>query len=1203
MFRRAHRLSAPLLCATLALPANVAAEPTPSPRPAASAAGTILVLDGSGSMWGRIDGEPKISIAQRAIGALIDALPEEAELGLVLYGHRREADCADIEMAVPVGPGTREAIRATVGAVSPKGKTPLSDAVEAAARELDYEHAAATVILVSDGRETCERDPCAVGAALEAAGAGFTAHVVGFDVADEADRAQLQCLAENTGGRFIAAADAAELNAALAEVGFTPASGERAVTPPDPDAPRLDMVFSATDGEAGPRMRSGLLWSLAALPGDTAVVAGFDAADLRIALAPGVYRAEALRLADGARVSAEVEIAEAGPRTVTLALPATRPPARVAATAEATAGATIDIEWSGPREPDDVIALAAPGDDAQARLVHAAATGEGPVRLRLPPTPGAYEIRYVRAEGADILARATVVVAPAEARLAVNGAAQAGGEIALEWSGPAYAGDRLLLVAAGEADAAPVAQAFARGDGPVAIPLPAEPGSYELRYLMDHGDMVLARLPLDVADVAATLAPPASARVGAPLEVAWTGPSYAGDRIALAAPGSPDAEALATAPAMGDAPARFAALAAPGDYELRYVMERGGRVLARASLSVEDVTATLTPPETALVGADIRVAWTGPDYDGDRITLARAGSPDAESLVAAPATDGGAAILPAPAEPGDYELRYVMRDGDRVLARAPLAVADVGATVAGPDLALVGAEIAIDWTGPAYEGDRIALAPAGSPDSEPLAFVPASGLAPATLVAPTEPGAYELRYVMRQGGRVLASQSIEVSRTVATLEAPEQAVVGDEIEVAWTGPAEENDHLTVTWVDARDDQQINHAFTGDGAPARLTMPPQPGDYEIRYVLASERRAIAVRPIRVVDAVVELSAPLSVEVGAEVAIDWAGPDARNDHVAIAEAGAPGSKQLGFAYTRNGPTLTLTAPEEPGLYEVRYILDQSKRVMAAIPLEVTQITATLAAPASAVAGGEVEVVWAGPERDGDRVVIAALDAPADASLAAAPASDAGSTRLAVPPEPGAYEIRYLLAPEGEIIGRRAIAVEDPPAALSAVGSAPAGAALPVLWSGPDYPGDFIAIAPPDAPGGDGLSQAATAAGAPARLVMPATPGDYEIRYVMANGGRVVARAPLTVTEVTATLDAPPTATAGGEIAVAFTGPEYAGDMIAMARAGAADDTFETAAEALGPAPATLAMPATPGAYELRYVMGPGGRVLARAPLAVE
>ncbi len=1203
MFRRAHRLSAPLLCAALALPASVAAETAQSPAAAAPAAGTILVLDGSGSMWGRIDGEPKISIAQRAIGTLIDALPDEAELGLALYGHRREADCADIEMAVPVAAGAREAIRSAVAAVSPRGKTPLSDAVEAAARALDYENAAATVILVSDGRETCERDPCAVGAALEAAGAGFTAHVVGFDVADEADRAQLQCLAENTGGRFIAAADAAELTEALAEVGFAPASAERAITPPDPDAPRLDMVFSATDGETGPRMRAGLLWSLTALPGDTAVVTGFDAADLRIALAPGFYRTAALRVADGATVSAEVEVAEAGPRAVTLALPATRPPARVAAAAEAIAAATIDIDWSGPREPGDVIALAGPGDGAEARLVHAAASGDGPIRLRLPPTPGAYEIRYVRAEGADILARATVVVAAAQARLAVDGPTRAGGEITLDWAGPAYAGDRLLLMAGVGDDAAPIAQVFARGDGPVALPLPAEPGAYELRYLMDHGDVVLARLPLDVEDVAATLEPPVAARVGAPLDVVWTGPAYAGDRIALAAPGSPDAEALATAPAAGDAPARFAALVAPGDYELRYVMERGGRVLARVPLSVEDVTATLNPPETAQVGAEIRVGWTGPDYDGDRITLARAGSPDAESLVAAPATDAGAAVLPAPAEPGDYELRYVMREGGRVLARAPLAVADVDATVEGPELALVGAEIAVAWTGPGYEGDRIALAPVGGSETDPLAFVPASGLAPATLVAPTEPGAYELRYVMGQGGRVLASQTIEVSRTVATLDAPEQAVVGDQIEVAWTGPAEENDHLTVTWVDARDDQQINHAFTGDGAPAMLTMPPQPGDYEIRYVLASERRAIAVRPIRVIDAVVELSAPISVEVGAEVAIDWAGPDARNDHVAIAEAGAPGSKQLGFAYTRDGQTLTLTAPEAPGLYEVRYILDQSKRVMAAIPLQVTQITATLAAPATAVAGGEIEVVWAGPERDGDRVVLAALDAPADASLAAAPASDAGSTRLSVPPEPGAYEIRYLLAPGGEIIGRREVTVEYPPAALSAVGSAPAGAALPVLWSGPDYPGDFIAIAAPDAPGGDGLSRAATSAGAPARLVMPAAPGDYEIRYVMANGGRVVARAQVTVTEVAATLDAPPTAAAGGEIAVAFSGPEYAGDMIALAQAGAADDAFETAAEAFGPAPATLALPATPGAYELRYVMGPGGRVLARAPLAVE
>ena len=122
----------------------------------------ILVLDASGSMWGQIDGENKIVIARRVIDELLNDLPTERRLGLVAYGHRRKGDCGDIEELAAVG-ASREAISAAVNGINPKGKTPLSDAVRFAAERLKYTEERATVILVSDGIETCDVDPCALG--------------------------------------------------------------------------------------------------------------------------------------------------------------------------------------------------------------------------------------------------------------------------------------------------------------------------------------------------------------------------------------------------------------------------------------------------------------------------------------------------------------------------------------------------------------------------------------------------------------------------------------------------------------------------------------------------------------------------------------------------------------------------------------------------------------------------------------------------------------------------------------------------------------------------------------------------------------------------------------------------------------------------------------------------------------------------------
>src|SRR3989344_305484 len=175
----------------------------------------ILVLDASGSMWGKVEGKTKIEIARETIAGLMKDWDPAIELGLMAYGHRREGDCKDIELLIPAGKTDPKRIVSTVDTLKPKGKTPLSDAVKQAAEILNYRKTKATVILVSDGMESCNADPCAVGAALKKAGADLTVHVVGFDVKKE-ERTGLVWLAKNTGGQFFAAKDATELKAALA---------------------------------------------------------------------------------------------------------------------------------------------------------------------------------------------------------------------------------------------------------------------------------------------------------------------------------------------------------------------------------------------------------------------------------------------------------------------------------------------------------------------------------------------------------------------------------------------------------------------------------------------------------------------------------------------------------------------------------------------------------------------------------------------------------------------------------------------------------------------------------------------------------------------------------------------------------------------------------------------------------------------------
>ena len=174
----------------------------------------VIILDGSGSMWGQIDGTAKISIAKNVIEDVVGDWDSETELGLIAYGHRREGDCSDIEVLNPVGELERETFIEQVNTITPLGKTPISASLEMAADEVGYQTGKSSIILVSDGLETCDADPCAVASKLAEAGVDFKVHVVGFGVTEDESK-QLQCIAENTGGEYLGADNAQDLSDAL----------------------------------------------------------------------------------------------------------------------------------------------------------------------------------------------------------------------------------------------------------------------------------------------------------------------------------------------------------------------------------------------------------------------------------------------------------------------------------------------------------------------------------------------------------------------------------------------------------------------------------------------------------------------------------------------------------------------------------------------------------------------------------------------------------------------------------------------------------------------------------------------------------------------------------------------------------------------------------------------------------------------------
>ncbi len=200
---------------------GVVAMPARGQAPTPAARMTELVLDASGSMGGKLgDGAVKLDAARKAVDALLGKLPDGAVVALRAYGHQSTTDkhdCRDTALLSSFGDlgAKRDALRRSTAALAPRGYTPITLALGEAARDFPAAYRGdAVIVLVSDGKETCKGDPCALARELARQNTRLVVHTVGFGV-DETARQQLQCVARAAGGRYFDAATADELAAGL----------------------------------------------------------------------------------------------------------------------------------------------------------------------------------------------------------------------------------------------------------------------------------------------------------------------------------------------------------------------------------------------------------------------------------------------------------------------------------------------------------------------------------------------------------------------------------------------------------------------------------------------------------------------------------------------------------------------------------------------------------------------------------------------------------------------------------------------------------------------------------------------------------------------------------------------------------------------------------------------------------------------------
>jgi Ca-activated chloride channel family protein len=161
----------------------------------------LFIFDASNSMAGQWDGSRKIDLARDILFETVDSLEKmpNVEMALRVYGHQSPVppqDCSDTKLEVPFGPSNASMIRQKLQFISPKGTTPIAHSLELAPGDFPQCNTCRNIIvLITDGIEACDGDPCQVSQSLQEKGVILKPFIIGIGN-DPGFRETFNCIGE-----------------------------------------------------------------------------------------------------------------------------------------------------------------------------------------------------------------------------------------------------------------------------------------------------------------------------------------------------------------------------------------------------------------------------------------------------------------------------------------------------------------------------------------------------------------------------------------------------------------------------------------------------------------------------------------------------------------------------------------------------------------------------------------------------------------------------------------------------------------------------------------------------------------------------------------------------------------------------------------------------------------------------------------------
>ncbi len=438
--------------------------------------------------------------------------------------------------------------------------------------------------------------------------------------------------------------------------------------------------------------------------------------------------------------------------------------------------------------------------------------------------------------------------------------------------------------------------------------------------------------------------------------------------------------------------------------------------------------------------------------------------------------------------------------------------------------------------------------------------------------------------------------------TPATVQAPLQVGAGAVLSVAWTGPDNKGDYVTIVRKDAAAGTSGSYRLTREGRSLELTAPIEPGDCEVRYVTGRSQTILGRAPVTVTPATATLNATAEVVLGTTLSVEWTGPNNPGDFITLVPKEQPDGQFGNYTYTTKGSPMSVVVPTTAGDAELRYMTGQGNKVLGRRAIRINLPEVALSAPADAIAGSSLSVTWTGPNNSGDFITVVSRAIP-DGQYGNYTYTNKGSPlAVLVPIMTGDAELRYMTGQGNKVLARRPLTIAAAEVALSAPADAIAGSSLSVTWTGPNHPGDFITLVPKEQPDGQYGNYTYTTKGSPLAVLVSIMTGDAELRYLAGQGNKVLARRPLTIAAAEISLSTPAEVAAGSAVSVTWTGPNHPGDFITLVPEGKPDNQYGNYTYTTKGSPLTVIAPKETGDAEVRYLAGQGNKVLTRRTIRI-